>query len=399
MNAPASWFHCSVKTVSRSAGRSVVAAAAYRLGERLEDREYGGVHDYRRRSGVETCFTIAPDLAPGWASNPERLWNAAEQAETRRNSRVGRECELALPSSLDADTRERITEQFAKALVARYGVAVSVGIHTPSRHGDDRNHHAHLLMTTRAIDADGFGEKTRVLDDKKSGPQEVLWMRQKAASLINEALEDAGLDERVTHLSFEARGIDRVPTEHLGPSASEMERRHPGSSDRGERNRDIEATNQTLDALVVELATLHAEIAEAEEQELNARYGMPEPEPEARGAPDTRILPSEPEAPPPRDAMRASFDDAIRRDLAAVDGRQAEAWTVPRSFDAAIRPAIRAVEQTGETWFGAKLWQKAAEFYERGMSMIADLGREALGYWQSFIRDHEPDRDSDGPER
>src|ERR1017187_1652886 len=151
----AGWYHCSVKPVSRSAGRSVVAAAAYRLGERLHDEQYAMVHDYTRRRGVEATFTVAPVDAPEWAHNPESLWNAAERAETRKNSTLGREVELALPSLLEPADRQRIAERFAAALVERYNVAVSVAIHNPSNHGDDRNYHAHILFTTREMLPDG----------------------------------------------------------------------------------------------------------------------------------------------------------------------------------------------------------------------------------------------------
>jgi MobA/MobL family len=106
MSAVAGWYHCSVKPVSRSAGRSAVAAAAYRLGESLHDRQLGETYDYTRRSGVMTAFTVAPLNAPDWVHDPEALWNAAEAAETRINSQVAREYELALPSSVGADARE-----------------------------------------------------------------------------------------------------------------------------------------------------------------------------------------------------------------------------------------------------------------------------------------------------
>jgi hypothetical protein len=174
MAATASWYHCSMKPVSRSAGRSVVAAAAYRLGECLHDERYATVHDYTRRRGVEATFTVAPADAPEWAHHPESLWNAAERAETRKNSTLAREVELALPSLLSPEDRQRITEKFAAALVERYHAAVSVAIHLPSSKGDDRNHHAHILFTTREMQPDGLGKKTRVLDDRKTGPQEVL---------------------------------------------------------------------------------------------------------------------------------------------------------------------------------------------------------------------------------
>src|ERR1700749_5047041 len=106
--ATASWYHCSVKPVSRSAGRSVVAAAAYRLGERLDDQLHQVVHDYTRRRGVEYTFTVAPVDAPAWAHEPEALWNAAERAEKRKNSTLAREVELALPSMLEPSDRQRI---------------------------------------------------------------------------------------------------------------------------------------------------------------------------------------------------------------------------------------------------------------------------------------------------
>ena len=143
--------------MSRSAGRSVVAAAAYRLGECLHDERYQTVHDYTRRGGIECTFTVAPVDAPAWAHDPEALWNGAERGETRKNSTLAREVELALPSFLEPGDRQSIAEQFAEALVERYRVAVSVAVHEPSRHGDDRNYHAHILFTTREMTTGGLG--------------------------------------------------------------------------------------------------------------------------------------------------------------------------------------------------------------------------------------------------
>jgi len=157
----ASWFHCSVKPVSRSAGRSVVAAAAYRLGERLHDQTYDVVHDYTRKRGIESSFTVTPEGSPDWAHNSERLWNAAEQAEKRKNSTLAREVELALPSFLSPGERQNIAQAYAAELVGRYGVAVSVAMHEPGRNGDNRNYHAHILFTTREMTPEGLGKKTR----------------------------------------------------------------------------------------------------------------------------------------------------------------------------------------------------------------------------------------------
>jgi hypothetical protein len=274
----ASWYHCSVKPISRSAGRSVVAAAAYRLGDALHDEISVETHDYTRRSGVASSFTIAPANAPAWALDPERLWNAVERAEKRINSTLAREVELALPAAVSAEARMGIAQEFAAELVARYGVAVSAAIHKPDRNGDQRNHHAHILFTTRRFEADGLGAKTRVLDDRKTGPAEVIHLRRIAADLINSALEDAGLDDRVDHRSFAARGIDQEPTSHLGPSAAGKERRGE-RSDRGDVNREIADHNRDLNALVQQLTELDAEIAAAEEHALDTRYGVAESAP------------------------------------------------------------------------------------------------------------------------
>lgn len=259
----ANWFHAPVKTISRSNGRSATASAAYRLAARIEDERVQIVHDYRAKGGVVTSFTVAPKDAPAWALEPERLWNAAELAERRRNSTLAREIELALPASVDAETRLSITEAVAAELVNRYQVAVSAAIHLPSTDGDDRNHHAHIMFTTREMTAEGLGAKTRVLDDQKTGPQEVRYLRAFVCDVINDALEEAGSDERVDHRSYAERGIDQEPTTHLGPRATEMERRGV-PSDLGDQNREVQTRNKErsqLDELVDELAALDREIA------------------------------------------------------------------------------------------------------------------------------------------
>lgn len=286
MTTTATWYHLSVKSVGRSAGRSVVAAAAYRLGERLHDAELNQTHDYRRRGGVQSSFTIAPGHAPIWALEPATLWNEATSAEKRINSKLAREIELALPASVTGAAREQIVRDLAQSLVDRYGVAVSAAIHAPSTRGDQANFHTHMLFTTRRFDEEGLGKKTRELDDRKTGPQEVLWLREHAANLINAALEEAGSDERVDHRSYAGRGIEKEPTQHLGPEASEMERRGE-ETNIGDSNREAKKRNQQLVELVDELAALDAEITRAEEQKLDDRYGAGESEP---GAPIEEVV-------------------------------------------------------------------------------------------------------------
>ena len=232
-------YHLSVKTVKRSAGRSATAAAAYRVGERIECQREGRIHDYTRKQGIEETFILTPKDAPDWASDRSRLWNEVEASETRRNSVTAREWELALPSEISAEDRSQITRDFAQELVSRYGVAVDVAIHAPHREGDQRNHHAHVLTSTRKLEAGGFTAKTRVLDSAKTGGVEIEQMRGLWAELQNRALERVGEVERVDHRSLEkqretaldrgdklsAEELDRDPELKLGPAANSMERR------------------------------------------------------------------------------------------------------------------------------------------------------------------------------
>jgi hypothetical protein len=349
MVTTANWYHCSVKPVSRSAGRSVVAAAAYRLGERLHDELYATVHDYTRRRGVEATFTVAPAEAPKWAHHPESLWNAAERAETRKNSTLAREVELALPSLLSPEDRQRITERFAAALVERYQVAVSVAIHSPGRKGDDRNFHAHILFTTREMTPEGLGRKTRVLDDRKTGPQEVIKLRELAADIINESLAAVNADIRVDHRSFKERGIiDKEPTTHLGPAASEMERRGE-PSDRGDLNRHAEGTNRER----------------AQNQELIAE----------RDALDKAI---ERITSPPRE--RDDAQERVREDV--------------ESLKEAIkkRGAVADIQSSD----GMRWWQRAAlRIAQKARNLAIAISDKAREFWRQQARPIRPDHSPD----
>jgi hypothetical protein len=242
-------YHLSVKTIKRSAGRTATAAAAYRVGERIECQREGRIHDYTRKQGIEETFIIAPENAPDWAQDRAALWNAAEASETRSNSVTAREWELSLPFEISAEVRSQITREFAEQLVSRYGVAVDVAIHAPNREGDQRNHHAHVLTSTRKLEAEGFTAKTRVLDSARTGGVEIEQMRGVWAELQNRALERAGQVERVDHRSLEkqretaldqgdtlsADELDRDPELKLGPAANSMERREKAAAERDGR--------------------------------------------------------------------------------------------------------------------------------------------------------------------
>jgi ATP-dependent exoDNAse (exonuclease V) alpha subunit len=225
-------YHLCVKTISRSAGRSVTAAAAYRAAEKIVDERTGEIHDYTHKKGVLSVDIILPQGAPEWASDRAKLWNAAEQSETRKNSTVGREFEIALPDDLNESERRQLALALAREIVARHDCVADVAIHEPSKSGDNRNHHAHILCSTRRLGPFGFHAKTRELDEVKQG--EVVRWRERFAIVQNQHLREAGHAERVDHRTLEAQGIDRVPTVHLGPSATNYERRTGKPSHRRE---------------------------------------------------------------------------------------------------------------------------------------------------------------------
>ena len=207
-------FHLSIATLSRSHGRNALAAAAYRSATRLVAAQGGEIFDYSGRRAVAYVEIVLPPAAPDWAADREALWNAVERAERRQNSTVAREFVVALPAELTPLARQALTLQLAGELAARHQCAVDVAIHRPRRAGDTRNHHAHLLCSTRRLNAAGFHVKTRELDDRRSG--EVAYWRQRWAMLLNAALACADVPARVDPRSLKAQGIARTPTVKRG---------------------------------------------------------------------------------------------------------------------------------------------------------------------------------------
>lgn len=269
-------YSASVKPVSRGGGRSATAAAAYRNAERIIDERTGEIHDYTRRSGVDYVEAFAPH---GHAvQGSAELWNKAEAAEVRRNARVAREVLVALPHELDQVQRRDLAKSIAQGLANRYGTAGTLAVHQPDREGDNRNHHVHILMTTRRIDPNGqLGEKTRELDDVKRGPQEVEWIRAMIEERTNRALEREGIDARVDRRSLvdqreaalaagdkdRAAELDRPATIHEGPKVTQIRResaragRAPlGALDRAAANdqsRELVADRTALQAVSAQI--------------------------------------------------------------------------------------------------------------------------------------------------
>ena len=218
-------FHFSVKAISRSAGRSATAAAAYRAGEKIVDERTGEIHDYTRKAGVIESGIVVP-ASSTWRPTRTELWNAVELAEKRKDSCVAREHVVALPSELTPEQRLKLVRSYAQDLAQRHRLAVDYALHEPSKEGDDRNYHAHILCTTRKVEGLGLGPKC---DREKSGrdrKKDLEGERKGWAFWVNYELQRAGIDDRVDHRSLKDQGIeDRIPTSHVGPTVTAIQRR------------------------------------------------------------------------------------------------------------------------------------------------------------------------------
>ncbi|EAZ7030456.1 MobA/MobL family protein [Escherichia coli] len=220
------------KHVSRKAGGSAVASAAYRAGESLVDVRTGQVHDFTRRYGVVHAEIVMPESGgPSW--NREELWNAAEAAERRKDGRTARKVEMALPHEATPEQREQIARAWAQELANRYRVAVDFAIHLPDKEGDKRNHHVHILMTTREVSRDGLGEKAALelsnTDQAKRGlpvgSEAIKELRECLADVFNRECERLGIDLTADPRSYAEQGLDLTPTKHIGVSGVAMDRK------------------------------------------------------------------------------------------------------------------------------------------------------------------------------
>jgi len=228
-------YHCSTKTISRSSGRSSVAASAYRAGEKLEDERTGLVHDFTRKDGVMYTTIISNIDIP---LSRREVWNLAEQVENRKDARTAREWVVALPEELNDDQRRDLAKTFAKSLVDRYGVIADLAIHAPSEKGDQRNFHAHIMLTTRkaSVGQDNqliLGEKSEIeLSNAKRATlglsktqDDIKEIRQMWADQANKALVHAMIRETIDHRSYADQNSELQPTVHEGSEVTQLRRR------------------------------------------------------------------------------------------------------------------------------------------------------------------------------
>lgn len=236
-------YHLSVKTFSRSKGQSATAAVAYRAGAKIHCDHERRDHDYSKKRDVIHSEIFLPPDAPSWATDRQQLWNEVERAEKRKNSTVAREFEVALPNELNEQQRIALVQDFAKQIVARHGCAVDAHLHDDKgSYKSKENQHAHIMLSTRRLEPEGFTKKTRELDEKKSG--EVVYWREQWAKTANEHLREYGIE--IDHRSLKDQGLEREPTIKMGAAASALERKGV-KTDRGDINREVAKYNKVLE--------------------------------------------------------------------------------------------------------------------------------------------------------
>jgi hypothetical protein len=211
------------KTFPRGKGACVTQAAAYRAGERIRDERTERTHSYLGRNDVVYKEVLVPSEFAGngaiaWTQDRAALWNAVERTD-RRNAQLGREVMVVLPEELNAERRTQLVRGFAQELADKYRCAVDTTIHLPRPQSDERNHHAHLLLTPREVTSKGLGPRTSLelsgTERRRIGlgssKDELLWRRQRWAEVANEALAGAGFSVRIDHRALRTIAPDREP--------------------------------------------------------------------------------------------------------------------------------------------------------------------------------------------
>ena len=257
-------YHHSVSVIKRSSGKSAVAGAAYRAGEKIEDRRTGIAHDYTKKSGVNHSEIIAPVPATGeniWLTDRAQLWNRVEANEKRHDAQLAREVNIAIPIELDQNEQIALVREYVKTNYVERGMIADVNFHDL----ESNNPHAHIMITMRdLIVADGkveFGNKNREWNSKDL----LLEQRQSWETLANKYLAAAGYDVRIDCRSLAEQEIDRIPQIHLGKDATAM-RRQGIPTERGDRYDQIDLANAELRAQLEEIYSIENEISNLEAQ-------------------------------------------------------------------------------------------------------------------------------------
>ena len=269
-------YHCSIKIIKRSQGRSAVAAAAYRSGENLINEWGGMTHDYTHKGGVVHAEILLPAYAPTAFQDRSALWNSVEEIEKSRNAQLAREIEIALPVELSRKEQIGLIHDYVRDTFVSVGMCADVAVHDKG----DGNPHVHIMLTMRSFKEDGtwdakcrkeydldkHGQRIRLKSGRFKShrvdttdwnePTKAEAWRAAWAHYVNLALEQKGLSERIDHRSYEIQGVEQIPTVHMGVAATQMERRGI-PTEKGSVNREVVAQNKLLKEIKARLTRLY----------------------------------------------------------------------------------------------------------------------------------------------
>jgi len=243
-----------VAKISRRTGATACARLAYVLRSRIHDPRIAKTHDYRRKGADDV---LASGLI-GWSGSAESLAQTMSLAEKRGDACEGRSVILAVPHELNVEQSVELVAEWCHSLNRRHGVACAWAVHLPDERGDERNVHAHVVVTGRRSDGGKLGEKARELDDRRAGPAAIEQWRADWGHLAERALQRAGISQNVDMRSWSRRlEADGIPAEgvkgeeHLGPARSAVERRGRTTA-AGARNRRRRKRGQLAESLTSE---------------------------------------------------------------------------------------------------------------------------------------------------
>jgi len=211
-------YHFSAKVISRAAGSSALAAAAYRSASRLFDERLDRHHDFSNKAGVVHSEVLLPDGAPEHLADRERLWNDVEAAEVRKDAQLAREVEFAIPRELDEAEGVRLARDFVEREFVSRGMVADLNVHWDIGADGEPRPHAHVMLSMREVGGEGFGAKVR----EWNRTDLLTHWREAWAEHVNTRLAELDIDGRIDHRSLEAQGIDLEPQNKIGPAASRM---------------------------------------------------------------------------------------------------------------------------------------------------------------------------------
>ena len=209
-------YHLTTQPISRSEGRSVVACAAYRAGEKLKDDRLDKVHDYARKKDVAHTEILLPDGAPNWMQDRETLWNHVEQIEKRKDARLAREVQISLPRELTLEQNKELARAFVQQTFVDHGMVADVCLHMDRGSDGECQPHAHVLLSTREVTEKGFGLKNTLWDKKET----LMEWRQAWSEVANHHLALHGHDIQIDHRSYADQAINLEPQHKLGATAA-----------------------------------------------------------------------------------------------------------------------------------------------------------------------------------